>query len=163
MSNVSLDVETILQWNDETFSHWEKFFAEHPEALDFECDIMGAGTVRGLLKHITGVELRYAQRLAGVAVSTYEEMQETAEAAFARHRAAMGHYRTLLADPAQNWNEQIEFKTLTAGTILASRKKILMHATLHGIRHAAQLATLVRQHGLTPGWFMDFLDTRAME
>ncbi len=27
----------------------------------------------------------------------------------------------------------------------------------HGIRHYAQLATLVRQHGVTPDWPMDYL------
>jgi hypothetical protein len=28
---------------------------------------------------------------------------------------------------------------------------------MHGIRHYAQLATLVRQHGVAPDWPMDYL------
>jgi len=34
---------------------------------------------------------------------------------------------------------------------------VLFHALLHGIRHYAQLATLVRQHGIKPEWPMDYL------
>jgi uncharacterized damage-inducible protein DinB len=32
---------------------------------------------------------------------------------------------------------------------------------MHSIRHYAQLATLVRQHGFQPTWPMDYLFTAA--
>lgn len=43
------------------------------------------------------------------------------------------------------------------GVLRASRKTILVHALMHSIRHYAQLATLVRQHGVKPDWQMDYL------
>ena len=71
--------------------------------------------------------------------------------------------RELLAGDSVNWEEKLEFPTLSAGTQSATRKKILFHALLHGIRHYAQLATLVRQHGIKPDWSMDILMSEAME
>jgi uncharacterized damage-inducible protein DinB len=46
------------------------------------------------------------------------------------------------------------------GPARSNRKTILFHALLHGIRHYAQLATLVRQCGVQPGWHMDYLVMR---
>ena len=65
--------------------------------------------------------------------------------------------RGLVADPAYDWDEELEFKTRSIGVLRASRKTILIHALMHGIRHYAQLATLVRQHGVAPDWQMDYL------
>jgi uncharacterized damage-inducible protein DinB len=69
----------------------------------------------------------------------------------------MALVRGILADPAYDWAEELEFTTRRAGTLRATRKTILVHALMHGIRHYAQLATLVRQQGVAPGWPMDYL------
>jgi uncharacterized damage-inducible protein DinB len=74
----------------------------------------------------------------------------------------MERYQKLLASSC-NWDENLEFTTISAGTRTATRRKILLHALLHGIRHYAQLATLVRQHGVKPDWAMDILLSGAME
>jgi uncharacterized damage-inducible protein DinB len=34
---------------------------------------------------------------------------------------------------------------------------VVFHAMLHGVRHYAQLATLVRQNRVKPDWQMDYL------
>ena len=39
----------------------------------------------------------------------------------------------------------------------ATRRTILVHLAMHGIRHYAQLATIVRQQGVKPDWGMDYL------
>jgi uncharacterized damage-inducible protein DinB len=158
MSSPSLTIEELLIWNDESAQNWKKLLAANPAGLDLACDVYGAGTVRGLLRHIFAVEMRYAQRLAGEAVTPYEEIPEgLIEDLFALHDKALAKYRNLLANDSVNWDEVLEFKTISMGTRSATRKRILFHSLLHGIRHYAQLATLVRKNGIKPDWPMDFL------
>jgi uncharacterized damage-inducible protein DinB len=58
------------------------------------------------------------------------------------------------------WQHVLEFGTRSGGQMRATRRVIFMHRLLHSIRHYAQLATIVRQHGIDPGWMMDYLDMR---
>jgi len=158
MSEPVLSATELLKWNDVTAQRWKALLAAHPEALDLPCDVYGAGTVRGLVRHIIAVELRYSERLSGEPVTPYDEVPDGSLALlFGLHETAMGRYRKLLAEDTANWEETLEFTTISAGTRSASRKTILFHAFLHGIRHYAQLATLVRQHGIKPEWPMDYL------
>jgi len=162
--DLSLTAIELLLWNDETAQHWKALLTTYPAALDFPCDVYGAETVRGLLRHVFAVEIRYAQRLGGEPVTPYEEIPVgSIEEIFAIHEAATAKYRIMLADESVDWHEKLEFTTLSAGTLTASRKKVIFHALLHGIRHYAQLATLVRQHGVKPDWAMDFLMSGAVE
>jgi uncharacterized damage-inducible protein DinB len=158
MSEPSLSASELLDWNNETVAHWQSLVEAHPEILDLKCDIYGTGTVLGLFHHIFVVETRYAQRLSGEPVSSYEEIPKNSfEDLIGVHETAMAKYRGLLAGTAMNWDEVLEVKTLSAGTLHVTRGKILLHAMLHGIRHYAQLATLVRKHGIKPNWPMDYL------
>jgi len=158
MTQPALTATELLQWNDLTAQHWKALLAANPAALEFPCDVYGVGTVCGLLRHIVAVELRYAERLSGEPVTPYEKVPDgSAEELFALHDQTVSRYRKLLADDSIDWGEKLEFTTISAGTRTATRKRILFHAFLHGIRHYAQLATLVRQHGIKPDWPMDFL------
>jgi uncharacterized damage-inducible protein DinB len=154
----SLTATELLQWNDVTAQRWKALLAAHPEALDFSCDVYGVASVRGLLRHIFAVETRYAQRFCGEPVTPYEEIPDgSVELLFGLHDTAIAKYRALLADTSIDWEEKLEFTTISMGTRKASRKTIFFHALLHSIRHYAQLATLVRQHGIKPDWGMDYL------
>ncbi len=51
----------------------------------------------------------------------------------------------------------MELPTRSAGVVLVARRAVLVHLAMHAIRHYAQLATLVRQNGVKPGWAMDYL------
>jgi len=164
MTQPALTASHLLEWNDETTQHWKALLTANPAALDFPCDVYGVESVRGLLRHIFAVEIRYAQRLSGERVTPYEEIPVgSIDELFAFHDIAITKYRNLLDDESVDWQEKLEFKTLSAGTLNTSRKKVLFHALLHGIRHYAQLATLIRQHGVKPDWAMDFLMSGAME
>jgi uncharacterized damage-inducible protein DinB len=130
---------------------------EHPEILAIPCDVMSVGTVGALLQHIVAVEVRYAEQLSGLPVTEYAEIPfDSASAIYATHERAVGLFRKQLASDV-DWDEAIELKTRSMGVLRASRKTVLFHAMLHAIRHYAQLATLVRQHGIKPGWPMDYL------
>jgi uncharacterized damage-inducible protein DinB len=154
----SLKTSEIIDWNDATAQRWKALLAAHPEALEFPCDVYGVKNVGGLLRHIFAVETRYAERLSGEPVTAYEQIPDgSAELLFGLHDAAVEKYRKLLADESVDWDEKLEFTTVSMGTKSATRKTILFHSLLHGIRHYAQLATTVRQNGVKPDWPMDYL------
>jgi uncharacterized damage-inducible protein DinB len=47
------------------------------------------------------------------------------------------------------------------GKLVSTRKTVFIHAMMHSIRHYAQLATILRQHGIKPDWPMDYLFMNA--
>lgn len=154
----ALTGEELLAWVETTSAGWLQLLQRHPEVMTFPCDVMQVGTVAKLLQHIVAVELRYAQRLADVTASAYEDLPYgSPEEIFAIHTQAMELLRELLARPELDWEEWIVFETRSLGPIKASRRTVLVHLLMHAVRHYAQLATLVRQHGTKPEWPMDYL------
>ena len=163
MSDTSLSGSEVLQWADETATKWFALMEEHPAILALPCDIMNVQSVAQLMQHIVAVELRYAERLTGQEVTPYEQVPYGSLAEItASHTKAHTLFAELLKKPDLDWEEEIEFVTRSMGTVMASRRKVFFHAQMHGIRHYAQLATLVRQHDIKPGWMMDLMATRAL-
>ena len=157
MSMPNLTAEEVLAWLEKTSAGWRELLQQNPTLLNAPCDIAGNKTVGGLLQHIVAVELRYAERLAGLPATDYANVPyDSAAAIYATHDRAIQLYRQeILRD--LDWNERIEFVTRSMGPARASRKAVLFHAMLHSIRHYAQLATLVRLQGVKPHWAMDYL------
>ncbi len=157
MAQPVLTADEMLAWLETTSTNWRALVEEHPEILAMPCDVMGVGTVGALLQHIVAVEVRYAEQLSGLPVTEYAAIPfDSAAAIYATHERAMKMYRELLASDL-DWDGKFEFVTRSMGPMRGSRKTILFHALMHAIRHYAQLATLVRQHGIKPGWQMDYL------
>ncbi len=155
---IALTGEELMAWNDKTAERWQKLLEMHEDLLAVPCDVAGVKCVGELMQHIVAVELRYAERLAGLPETSYEAIAyDTAAVLFATHTRGMVLLRGMLADPTYDWSQEIEFVTRSMGQLLASRKTIFVHALMHGIRHYAQLATLARQHGIKPDWQMDYL------
>ena len=151
MSAPNLSADELLAWLETTSTNWRKLLNAHPELLTQSCDVAGVQTVGQLLQHIVAAELRYAERLTDTPATDYASIPfATADEIFATHQHALEILRNLLQDSEFDWNREIEFPTLTAGKRRATRKAAFQHAMLHGIRHYAQLATLVRQHGIRP-------------
>ena len=159
---LTISVENLLTWNDATTQHWRDFFRANPLHLLLPCDIRNSKTIADTLQHIVAVELRYAQRLAGLPESSYEEIpKDSIDSLLVAHTLAFDLLRNLLAEPDYDWSAEINFDTITLGRLRASRETILVHLTLHSIRHYAQLATLVRQQGYKTNWPMDYLFVAA--
>lgn len=153
-----LTADELLAWLEHTTTCWREFLAAHPEALDLPCDVRESSRVADLLRHIVAVELRYAERLAGLPATSYDDLPcDTVEAVFAVHDRAMALLREAMAATDTDWEEVIEFQTRSAGLLRASRRTVLVHAATHSIRHYAQLATLLRQLGLGAGLGLDYL------
>ena len=157
MRQPALTAEEMLAWLEKTSAGWRDLIAQNPQVLALPCDVMGVSTVAGLLQHIVAVELRYAERLAGLPATEYAAIAcNSAEAIYATHQLATVLFNEQL-DSEVDWDEKIEFATRSMGSARSSRKSMLFHALLHSIRHYAQLATLARQRGIKPGWPMDYL------
>jgi uncharacterized damage-inducible protein DinB len=157
MSELALTGEEVLAWNDTTARNWRTLLTENPDLLALPCDIAGNTTIAEVFQHIVAVELRYAERLAGLPITDYTTLPyDSVQVIFATHDKAIALLREQIASPV-DWSERIEYKTRTMGSARSSRKTIFFHAMLHGIRHYAQLATLVRQHGIKPGPPMDYI------
>jgi len=157
MAEAALSAEEVLAWLETTSAKWKALIEAHPQILAMPCDVMGVSTVGGLLQHIVAVELRYAEQLGGQPPTDYAQIPfDSAAAIYATHERAMALLRAQLASGV-DWDERVEFMTRSMGKARARRRTVLFHATLHAIRHYAQLATLVRQHGVKPDWPMDYL------
>ena len=157
MSELALTAEGIISWHEKTAQGWRKLLTAHPEVLALPCDIAGAKTAGELLQHIVAVELRYAERLAGLSPTDYATIPfDSVDSLYATHDRAAVLFKQQLA-ASVDWDQPIEYVTRSYGPARSSRKTIFFHAHLHSIRHYAQLATLVRQQGIKPDWPMDYL------
>lgn len=154
----ALTVEELQAWFERTTKGWRQLVAKNPQVLSLPCDVRETSSVAQLLQHIVAVELRYAERLRGLPESAYDAIPySSAEEIYATHDRAMDLLRGLPKWSAADWEHVLEFQTRSAGILHASRRVILVHLFMHSIRHYAQLATLVRQHGVKPDWGMDYL------
>jgi uncharacterized damage-inducible protein DinB len=158
--------DTLIEYLDEESDRWQQWFAQQsPQALEVTVGVDDLATVRDMILHISIVELRYAERLMGEPVTRYERFQTASlDALFEVGKDARMKITAFLAGATENdLNEVLTFETKRAGTLSASKRKIVAHALLHSVRHWAQLATVLRQHGFPQNWGHDFLFTQAMK
>jgi uncharacterized damage-inducible protein DinB len=164
----------LLDYSAEESNHWRDFFTQHPDALDLPCDIAQTKTVRELVLHIVVVQMRYAERLLNMPVTEFESLlaqltgakpgeeksgkAQIADKIFALGRKSLEDLRSFaIAANDSDWDGTLTFPTRSAGSLTASRRKIFIHALLHGVRHWAQLSTYLRQKGYKQDWQHDFI------
>jgi uncharacterized damage-inducible protein DinB len=158
----------LLDYSAEESNHWRDFFKQHPDALDVPCDIAQTKTVRELVLHIVVVQMRYAERLLNMPITEYESLaarlgegkpgQGKGEELFALGRKSLEDLRSFaIAANDADWDGMLTFPTRSAGELTASRRKIFIHALVHGVRHWAQLSTYLRQKGYKQDWQHDFI------
>ena len=92
-------------------------------------------------------------------MTAYEELEPgTTDEVFAIGRRARAMIDEFLATADDGtMREVLEFQTLTAGLVRATKYKIAANLVNHGVRHWAQIATVLRQHGYADQWPHDFL------
>jgi len=163
---VGISLEELLVWNEETSDWWKAHLDANPQLLELKCDIGGTKTVQEFVRHIWGVELRWSQRLAGQPVTPREDIPAgPLDALFAVHARAMETFRGLLAADEASWSEHftLDLAVIPPEMRTVSRRKVALHALLHGHRHWAQLATLVRVAGFSSGFGGDLLFSQALD
>lgn len=158
--SVGISLEELLAWNDEAAQYWYEHLDINPTLLAVMCDIGGTANVQEFVRHIWGVELRWAQRLAGLPVMNKEATPTgPLDVLFNLHREAMEIFRNLLAAPEPEWDEPyaLDLNQVPEDLRKPTRRKVAAHALLHSQRHYAQLATLVRQAGFPAKFRGDLL------
>jgi hypothetical protein len=85
------------------------------------------------------------------------EASPDAEHEEARDRIFERLERYVARATAEEWDEVLTFQTLLYGPMYGSRRKIVMHALLHGVRHWAQIAMALRQAGWPEQWPHDLM------
>ncbi len=150
----------MLEANRRETAKWQSWFERQPsELLNLPLNIALAKDVREFLLHIFAVELRYAERLAGLPITEYESLPiGTVAELFGIGEKARALYRDYLARATdEDLAVVLEFPTRTAGVLRSSKRKIFAHSMLHSVRHWAQLATALRENGHGTDWAHDFL------
>jgi uncharacterized damage-inducible protein DinB len=161
----ALTYAELLNHDEQEAEQWHEWFRAHPEALDLKMELAMMHDVRGVLFHIFAVEFRYAERLLEVAETPYENLPKgSVDEIFGIGAKARKKFREFMARATEaEWNKVISFKTLSIGQFSATKRKCFVHALLHGMRHWAQLATMLRQQGTKADWHHDFIFSKAME
>jgi uncharacterized damage-inducible protein DinB len=162
----ALSFRELLDYTAEETGRWEAWFRHHQDPAQLALPLGEGrwGTVGTLIYHIFLVERRYAERLLGEPVSDYQEVERPdVDMLFAVHREARERLERYLATADQaSLDETLTFETILSGSITATRRKIVGHALLHGVRHWAQLATALRQGGWGEQWPHDLLLSGAL-
>ena len=160
-----LSFSELLRFNEQETDRWHQFLARQgPGLLDLNIDLAGGGTVRDLLLHMFGVELKYAERLSGGALTKPGDLPtRTIDEIFGIAATAQEKMKVYLKTASEaELNGKITFPTLSAGEQTATRRKVLGHALIHSLRHWAQLTTEMRRRGHKADWHHDFLFTDAL-
>ena len=158
-TTITAPIFALFAWRDIETARWRGFFEANPTALDFAAGDGSMETVRGVVRHIFAVELRYAQRLVGEPATDWADFQQhELNDLFAVGEAARGKIDVYLAGASESSLDGVlTFPTLTAGTISTTRRKLLVQTVTHGVRHWAQITTLVRLGGIRAAWAHDLL------
>jgi len=155
----ALRYETLLELTSAEQHRWHDWFVERPKAWAVPFATGRMATIGGVVMHIFGVELRYAQRLLDQEVTQWEDIRQTSiKDVFELGDNARGQLvQFLTTAPEAELDRVLTFRTLTAGLVTASKYKIASNIFLHGIRHWGQVATVLRQNGFADQWGHDML------
>ncbi len=151
----------LLEYTEVETARWKNWFAAHPQVLDVKCDVAKAGSVRGLLLHIFGTELFFAHAVLSLPEPDWKILSsKTVDELFAVGEDARKKIGKFIAKAkTRDWNE---VKVLHDGAIIASKRKMVAQALLHGVHHRAQLATFLRQQRFRGMWVHDLILTDVM-
>jgi uncharacterized damage-inducible protein DinB len=159
-----IEFAELLSYSEAETRRWRAWFRAHPEALAVEAGIADAQNVFELLLHIFWVQLRFAQLTAGVSPSAKDNLHAAnLDQLFAVSDLASRTLRNFLENAGtEDFNMVIQLPA-DAGIRSATRRKLIAHAILHGVRHWAQIATALRKAQYPQTWPHDFLFSDAME
>ena len=162
---LALTTDELLNYSAEEAGRWHEWFKKNPTTLDLPSDIAQTKSVREVVLHIAAVELRYAERLLEQPVTEYDQLStRTVDDLFSIFTRSQNYMRKFISQAKDSdWGQIMTFPTRTGGTLTASKRKIFVHALLHGVRHWAQLATYFRQQGHKQDWQHDFILSKVME
>ncbi len=158
---VHLSLNDLLDYTDWERQKWHAWFRQHgADVLKISAGPHGDGrfgAIGELVRHIFSAEKRYVERLAGRSLTDSALIPtDDIDALFQFGRRSRNDLRAFVETfPSDGWDVPQDF-TIVNYFLRATPRKILIHILMHEIRHWAQIATLLRLHGLTDE-FHDFL------
>jgi uncharacterized damage-inducible protein DinB len=164
---VGVSFADLLRYNDSEAMRWRAWLeAQSSELLDvpFGNPAQRMGSVREMIWHIFITEWVYASVLNGESYDGWDQFKlDSVAELFAIGDRARAGLRKYLAN-ATDANMATSLTLSAAGfTINGSARKFLTHTFVHSLRHWAQLATVLRQHGHETSWPHDFVLSGAIE
>ena len=102
-TDLSISFAELLAWNDDAAHNWKNHLEANPALLAVACDIGNTGNVLGFARHIWGVELRWANRLAHL--ENKELATGPLDTLFSMHTEANDVLRGLIEGPEAAWAE----------------------------------------------------------
>jgi len=164
MSDVpALSYAELLAYTAEETRRWRVYLDQNPKALDVP--IGGErNDVRGLVTHIFVSEYRWGQVLVGEHPTPPDSFKpQNIDEIWAIYATARKRLETWVAGATpEDLAKMLTVKTITYGDTAASKRKVLSHSLIHGIRHWAQIATALRQACFVSGWSHDMMFTPAL-
>jgi uncharacterized damage-inducible protein DinB len=158
--NDGISFSELLDYSTQENHRWKQFFARSPETLDLPLDI--AGTVGQLVLHIFAVELYFANVISGQENADPDQLPtESLDDIFAVGEKAREKYLQFFASAKdEDWAATVQLGRIN---LQASKRKLVAQALTHSMRHWAQIATFLRQHGFKQEWGHDLLMSKALE
>ncbi|HYX67666.1 MAG TPA: DinB family protein [Terriglobales bacterium] len=162
-----ISFQELQSYTQEETRRWRAWLEKQPAAA-LEVPMGEAGTdtatARGILWHIAIVELFYAEFISGKSQkSDYRTLpRNTLEEIWQIGDSAQQQLSEYLARASEADLSAVLKLERGSFRVEASRRKMLGHVLLHSLRHWAQLATVLRQHGYKTDWQHDFIFTEAL-
>jgi uncharacterized damage-inducible protein DinB len=161
----AITLAELLAWDQESSKFWKDHLEANPALLELPCGIGGTANVQEFVRHTWGVELIWAQRIAGLPQTDRKDFPTgPLDALYDLHLKAVEIFRALIDDPGRNWDDTLtlDYAWLPPEVRTFTHRKAAAHMLLHGQRHWAQLSTLVRQAGFPAGFKGDLLMSSAL-
>jgi hypothetical protein len=162
----AVTLDELLVWNQESSDFWKAHLEANPALLELHCGIGGTANVQEFVRHIWGMELLWAQRVARIPTTDRKDMPTgPLDALFSLHSKAMGIFKELIDSPDTEWDSTLTLEAawLPPEARTFTIRKGAAHALFHSERHWAQLATLVRAAAFPSGFRGDLLLSAGMK
>lgn len=161
-----LTIDELLSYTDEERAKWQRWFAANGnEHLKIALTGETCPTVGALVLHCFWAEMFYAYFMrdeilteeSDLATRNKDLPADDAEKLFAFGQSARDEMRAFTrAAGADEWERGHVFEA-KGFRISGPARKLVAHILVHEIRHWAQIAFAVRQHGLAPPGDHDLL------
>jgi uncharacterized damage-inducible protein DinB len=166
---MNLTIDELLDYTDEERNKWEEWFAangDEPLKLSVPMDVHP--NIGALILHCFWAELFYAQWMRGDLL-TSEKMKaiveslatDQADQIFAFGRSGRKSLREVISAFSETDWEKTRDVEMSGFRLEGSPRKLIAHVLVHEIRHWAQVAVTVRQHGLVPPGEHDLLFSQS--
>jgi hypothetical protein len=167
---MQLTIDELMHFTDEERVKWERWFSVHGNG-PLTPRLAGGthATVGALMLHMFRPELRYVQRMRGELLSESRNVptDRWADIFTFGHDTREGLRQFVAEATPENWG-RVHALALRPNSrqqyqIRATTRKIIFHVLMPEIRRWAQIARVVREHGMAPPGDHDLLLSHALE